>query len=235
MPYFLRGKCVWKGTEEDPIEEIKCHESRKKALAHMAALYVHVEDADSKKKDNGIFVWSWKDGTRVYDRWIAVSSSATVDLQEEIFTKDAMDYDVAHAERTGKYPELRLWHVRGFKLGQCDHMQRIGKWAVDQGYWFDTPFAQAMKDLVAANDGKWKVSKGFHPVKAAGLCLFCDADLTVGLLNFKFGVRCPQCEEIAKVSELVRLKHLKAVTFDITITDVPVVTNTAVSAYSVQK
>jgi hypothetical protein len=46
MPYFLKGNCVWKGTEEDPIEEVKCHADHAAAVAHMKALYANVEDAE---------------------------------------------------------------------------------------------------------------------------------------------------------------------------------------------
>lgn len=49
MPYFLRKRedkwCVVKGTKEAPGEVKKCHPTRQEALAHMRALYVHVEDA----------------------------------------------------------------------------------------------------------------------------------------------------------------------------------------------
>lgn len=52
MPYFIRkekGKhCVVKGTKENPGETVKCHPTKKEAVAHMGALYVHVEDAGGR-------------------------------------------------------------------------------------------------------------------------------------------------------------------------------------------
>jgi len=48
MPYFLKGNCVWKGTEENPEEEVKCHEDKAAATAHIRALYANAEDADEK-------------------------------------------------------------------------------------------------------------------------------------------------------------------------------------------
>ena len=48
MPYFLRGNCVHKGTEDNPGEEVKCHAEHAAAVAHMRALYASVEDADEK-------------------------------------------------------------------------------------------------------------------------------------------------------------------------------------------
>ena len=169
------------------------------------------------------------------DRWIAVSTDEIWDSQGEMFTKEAMDYDIAKAVETGEYPELRLFHVRGFKIGECDSMKRVGKYAVDQGSWDDTPFAQAVKDLVQENPGKWKISRGFHMVEASGLCPECGVGLTVRPLNLIVGVPCSACGTWAAPSKVKQLRHLKTRTFDITITDVPAVGTTGVAAYSVRK
>jgi len=49
MPYFIERQgdkhCVRKGTKESPGEVEKCHATGEAALAHLRALYVHVEDA----------------------------------------------------------------------------------------------------------------------------------------------------------------------------------------------
>lgn len=180
-----------------------------------------------------IVLYLYKDEEQNQDRWIAVSTKEMWDAQGEMFTKEAMDYDRSYAERTGEYPEFRLYHVRGFKLGQCDSMSRVGEYAVDQGYWYDTPLAQAMKEIVMKNEGRWKISRGFHAVEASGLCPECGVGLTVRPLNFIVGVPCPACGTWLMPSKLKQLKHLKARTFDITITDVPAVSATAVVAYSI--
>jgi len=166
MPYFLRKQgdetCVVKGTKENPGEVKKCHPTRKKALAHLAALYVHVEDAakeDAEQyKDLAIGLLrlykEQKDG-QWHDRWIAVSTVQMWDRQGEMFTTEAMDYDIARAYATKEFPELRMFHVRGFKLGKCDSMQRVKEYTVDQGYWYATPFAQAGKEIALRNKGRW--------------------------------------------------------------------------------
>lgn len=49
MPYKLNGNCVVKTTGE----VVKCHSSRRKALAHLAALKINVEkvnEACQKRK-----------------------------------------------------------------------------------------------------------------------------------------------------------------------------------------
>lgn len=174
-----------------------------------------------------------EDGT-YQDRWIAVSTKEMWDAQGEMFTKEAMDYDLSYSEQTGEYPELRLYHVRGFKLGKCDSRSRVREYGIEQGYWYDTPLAQAMKEIVMKNGGRWKISRGFHAVEASGLCPACGVGLTVRPLNFIVGTPCPACGTWVMPSKLKQLKHLKAKTYDITITDVPAVDATAVAAYSVK-
>jgi hypothetical protein len=174
----------------------------------------------------------YKDGGQ--DRWIAESTAELWDRQKELFTVHAMDYDIAHVLKSGEYPELRMFHVRGFKLGQCDSMERIGIRAVDQGWWHDTPFAQAVKDLVIADtQNKLRISRGFSPIQATGLCPDCGAGLKVGLVNHIFGVRCACGAYHPKVQQLKQLRHTKAKTFDISVTDVPVLSSTAIAAYTV--
>jgi hypothetical protein len=239
MPYFTREKqdaiCVVKGTKENPGAEMHCYSyskfgkdvAKKKAQAYLGALYVHVEDAGMKEGQLQIIT----DGGS--DRWLLVSTEEMWDNQGELYTKEAMDYDIARVQRTKEYPELRLFHVRGFKLGQCDLMQRYKEWAVDQGYWYDTPWARWMKDQIESNDGTWRVSRGFYSVEATGQCRKCGADLLVRPIHFMVGVKCPTCKELhAKPGMLKRLQHKKTVTFDLSITDVPAVVTTAATAYS---
>lgn len=239
MPYFLRTQddkvCVVKGTKEKPGEIVKCHSTRKKALTHLATLYVNVDDA-SQKEDliSLLYLYKAQQKDSWQDRWIAVSTVEMWDREGEMFTTDAMDYEIERVAKLKEYPELRLFHVRGFKLGKCDSMQRVGEYAVDQGYWFDTPFAQAMKEVVANNKGRWKISRGFYTVEATGHCPDCGESLRVGLINYITGVPCQACKEWYAPSKLKQLKLLKTSTFDITITDIPAVVRTAVAAYSIK-
>lgn len=45
MPYQLQGNCVMKKNSDGSLSTVKCHPSREKALNHLRALYVNVEDA----------------------------------------------------------------------------------------------------------------------------------------------------------------------------------------------
>ena len=259
MPYFLRGSgdkwCVVKGTKDSPGKEMHCYSgsgARSKARTYLATLYAKVDDAsDNKDLISAIslilsrnkslrvpymgHIESFKEisGDADQDRWVSVSSHDIWDLQEQRMTTDAMDWDIARAYSTKSFPELRMFHVRGFKLGKCDSMARMDRRAVDQGSWLKTPFPQAVKDLVINNDGKWKTSRGFYTVQASGQCPQCGSGLNVGLINFITGVTCKDCSTfIPKAGMLDRLQYLKTMTYDISVTDVPVVPTTAIAAYS---
>lgn len=266
MPYFMQQEgekwCVVKGTKDSPGETMHCYsgdDAKSKARKYLAALYVNVEDVAQTKEFQAVLsalkevllqkdaeellippiygkLYTYKESTD--DRWIAVSSIAKNDRTGEIFTKEAMDWDIARAYRTGRFPELRAFHVRGFKLGVCDSMQRIGDYAVDQGYWLNTPFAQATKEVVnsSASTRKNGISRGFYSVEATGLCRECGAGLMVGLANYITGVTCKECSTHIAPSGIknLQLRHLKTVTFDLSLTDVPAVPGTAIASYKVQ-
>lgn len=167
------------------------------------------------------------------NRWITVSTVARKDLQKETFGTEAMDYDAACAKEFGEYPDMRVFHVRGLKIGKADTMYRVGKWAVDEGYFLDDEFSQTMKEEIQKNTGKWKVSRGFGVVEATGLCHSCGAGLRVTPYHDIIGFVCPVCKEYhAGHRDLKELKFTKTRTFDITVTDIPAVPWTSVSAYS---
>lgn len=50
MPYKLKGNCVVKA---DTGATVKCHPTREKALAHLRALEINVEDARPRRKKKG--------------------------------------------------------------------------------------------------------------------------------------------------------------------------------------
>lgn len=54
MPYFMDGNCVMKGTKEKPEGTVKCHKTRKDALAHMRALEVNVMNKEGKKSKSSL-------------------------------------------------------------------------------------------------------------------------------------------------------------------------------------
>lgn len=170
------------------------------------------------------------------NRWIAVSTVARKDLERETFGVEAMDYDASCAKELGEYPDMRVFHVRGLMIGKADTMYRVGNYAVDEGYFLDDEFSQYMKEEIRNNSGKWKVSRGFHVLEATGLCRTCGAGLKVTPRHDVVGFLCPVCGSYhASHRHLKELKFTKTRTFDITVTDVPAVPWTSVSAYTVEE
>lgn len=68
--------------------------------------------------DGGSFtVYKAADGR---DRWLAVYSNNFVDRDGEVFTEDSHKEYIDWVDRTGRYPELWLWHTPGSKVGKAD-------------------------------------------------------------------------------------------------------------------
>jgi len=169
----------------------------------------------------------------VSNRWISVSTVDRKDLQNETFGVEAIDYDASRAKELNEYPDMRVFHVRGLKIGKADKMYRVGKYAVDEGYFLDDEFSQVMKEEISKNNGKWKISRGFGVVEATGLCRNCGTGLTVTPYHDIVGFTCPKCKSYhVGHNSLKELRFTKARTFDITVTNIPVVPWTSVSAYS---
>jgi hypothetical protein len=92
-------------------------------------------------------------------RWIAVSSSAYLDRDNEIVSRAALEADVARADKTKEYGPLLWWHT-GAKLGDCDYNALHGRMLVESGTFLDESIAGA----VAQKSGELGLSIGFrHP------------------------------------------------------------------------
>jgi formiminotetrahydrofolate cyclodeaminase len=164
----------------------------------------------------------------------AVSTAALSDYENETFTTKAMDYDIALATKSGIYPEFRVFHKKELAFGEVTSMKRVGIFAIDSGISFDDPFSLEIceKMLVDNSDGKWKVSRGFNALEVAGGCPECGENLVVNTKHMMAGYRCPTCGTVNLMYKgiLKDVQFLKARTFDVTVTDVPAVPWTGVSA-----
>jgi hypothetical protein len=184
-----------------------------------------ISSAYVTKQDNGTY-------------WItAVSTAAIKDREGETFTTAAIDYDMNVAKETGVYPQFRVFHSGGLGIGQVSKMSRVGIFAIDEGSSYNDAFSlDVCEKMLSRNaDGKWRVSRGFRVLEASGICPDCGEDLLIRTKHMAIGFRCPTCNSIQLGSKgsLGNLKFLKAKTFDITVTDVPAVPWTGVSAFPI--
>jgi len=166
--------------------------------------------------------------------WItAVSTAALKDREDETFEVQAIDYDIAEANKFKDYPEFRLFHKSFLGIGRVEKMMRVGIFAVDQGASYTDPFSlAACETMLEHNDGTYRCSRGFLAKEVSGYCPNCDEGLIIHHKHMVAGFRCPTCEamHLQYKGTLTDVHFRKARTFDVTITDVPCVPWTSATA-----
>jgi hypothetical protein len=176
--------------------------------------WVAKKKSDEDKEIHELLVTKEDDGRY---RIVGISTADIRDREGETFGVEAMDYDITEAKTIGDYPEFRMFHKPYLGIGKVTKMSRIGIFAVDEGYAYDDAFSKEVCEKVLKdNDGKWRMSRGFYVVEASGGCPNCGNSLVIHL-QYK-GV-------------LKDIRFRKARTFDVTVTDVPCVPMTSVSAF----
>ena len=163
-----------------------------------------------------------------------VSTAAIKDREDETFTTEAIDYDIAEAKKDGNYPEYRVFHSKHLGIGRVTKMMRVGIIAIDSGESYDDPFSLSVcEKMLANNDGKWRVSRGFRVLELNGGCPNCDSLLSISTKHMLSGYRCPDCDSVYLRFKgvLGGIRFTKARTFDVTVTDVPAVPYTGAYAW----
>lgn len=93
-------------------------------------------------------------------RWLAVSSTAFQDRDQEIVSTEALVNDVARTDALDTAGPLRFWHIPGLDLGDCDYAAVSGRTLLESGTFRDERYGQALKD----SPQEWQISLGFlHP------------------------------------------------------------------------
>lgn len=161
----------------------------------------------------------------------AISTAAVPDQQGETFSIEAIDYDIARAKETGEYPEFRLFHKAELGFGKVTEMKRIGIFAHDVGYSYDDAFSKEVCEKMLQNNpqGKWRISRGFIAEEVSGNCPNCNQLLGLTKKHMQ-GFQCPECGSTYKSyrDSLSSVRFDKTQTFDVTVTDIPVVPYTSV-------
>ncbi len=192
-----------------------------------------VSSKSAKDKEiHEILIEKEDDGYKI----IGVSTAAIKDREDEIFTTAAMDFDIASAKETGIYPEFRMWHKPYLAVGKVTKMSRVGIFAIDEGYAYDDPFSKEVcEKILSDNDGHWRMSRGFYVLEASGGCPSCGEGLLIETKHMIAGFSCPTCKSIHSryKGTLDDVKFRKTKTYDVTITDIPCVPMTGVSAFRV--
>lgn len=124
------------------------------ALSKLRALYAAEKMPLPTEKDFSFRVF--KDA-RGRDRWVAQSSTAYQDRDQEIVSTKALTDDCAFADSTDMYGPLRWWHTPGLDLGDCDFNAMHGKVLIESGTFRSPQIAQK----VAAAADTLEISLGF--------------------------------------------------------------------------
>lgn len=96
------------------------------------------------------------------DRWLSRSSNAFMDREREIVSTKALEDVVAAADVSGDRGTLRIWHIPGSDIGDCDFQGVQGRMLIESGTFFDTPMAQAAKEFFQNSAEPLGVSVGFR-------------------------------------------------------------------------
>lgn len=100
-------------------------------------------------------------------RWVSISSTAFLDGQQEIVSREGVDSGIARAKAsTRDKGPLLFWHTKSIPLGTCDFQVRDDACLIESGLWDGTPEAQAAQKSVATNPAAWGVSIGFLGFKS---------------------------------------------------------------------
>lgn len=89
------------------------------------------------------------------DRWIMVSSTAYRDRDEEIVSAKALRGAVALGDATRQRGPLRLWHVPGWDIGDCDFQATLmdDRHLLESGTFRDPAWARALAPIAAQLGG----------------------------------------------------------------------------------
>lgn len=111
----------------------------------------------TKEPNAGLTVFKDANGQ---DRWLAITSNAFKDRDEEIVSSAALEADVQRADATKEYGPLRFWHMPGVELGTTDFNVMKGRMLIESGLMTNPYAAQKLKEFPQ----NYKMSIGFrHP------------------------------------------------------------------------
>lgn len=222
--------CVYKKTTGKVLHCYSGSDADSRADKYLAALHAYAhKETDLDEISNGLYMAKEDDGYII----TTVSTAAMKDSDGETFSTDAIDWDIKEAERTGEYPEYRMFHKKSLAIGKVEKMSRVGIFAVDQGRSYTDPFSlEVCKEILSKNNGKWRCSRGFFVHEASGSCPKCGNGLVINKEHMIAGFRCPSCKTVhmSYKGVLKDVHFRKARTFDVTITDIPAMSYTGVSA-----
>ncbi len=92
-------------------------------------------------------------------RWVSLSSNAFEDRDRETVTTKALIGAAEKATANGDYGPLRVWHIKGLDIGDCDMSTVLSRTLVESGTFRKPRYAEACKQAA----DQLEISVGFLP------------------------------------------------------------------------
>lgn len=137
------------------------HEDEMNAMSDMADMGDSADKQDAgkvKSLSDSFFVIKQDDGTK---RWVSFSSNGFEDREQEIIATRALQESVDMSDATGERGPLRLWHIPGADIGQCDFQAIEGRFLIESGTFDTDKFARKALEYLETTDEHLGVSIGF--------------------------------------------------------------------------
>lgn len=100
--------------------------------------------------------------TKGHTRWLSYSTNAFEDYEGELFETKALEEAITWHEVAGDRGPLRVFHVPGADIGNCDFQGLIGRMVVESGTFYDDDLGRAAKSYFESHqDVPFGVSIGF--------------------------------------------------------------------------
>lgn len=122
------------------------------------------EDGMEMKAEEGFYVFKDTSGS---DRWLSISSNGFKDREGEIVSTAALERAVAEADKSGDRGVLRIFHIPGTEIGDCDFQGVQGRFLIESGTFYDSELARKALEFFRSTEEPLGTSIGFvYPMTA---------------------------------------------------------------------
>lgn len=111
------------------------------------------------KDDRDSVFYAFKDLEGTW-RWLAVATNKFRDKQGEVFPEASHKEFVEYVDRTGDYPELRVWHVPTSGIGRADMVAYADGFRIDTGVFYKG--FEDVAEQLAASEEPLGISHGYR-------------------------------------------------------------------------
>lgn len=171
------------------IDSINIEE--KSIFTKLKELFTGHKEEEPEAEESGEVVVLGKGSIKLFKdksgatRWLATSSNAFEDLEKELFTTEALQEAIEHAEVEDARGPLMFLHIPGTEMGKCDFQAMAGRFLIESGTFDDTPLGRKAIEVFSNTDEELQVSIGYTYLEGD------EADGVYDWLRFRERSICP--------------------------------------------